>query len=66
MKYHLTIEKTLSMGVTFEASDDTAAEERAQEIFDNVSNHPELIEDGYSEYDYALTDDCGRDLIPWN
>lgn len=66
MKYHLTIEKTLSMGVTFEASNDDAAEEKAQEIFDDVLKNPELIEDGYSEYDYALTDGCYREIVPWN
>lgn len=66
MKYHLTIEKTLSMGITFEASDDDAAEEIAQKIFDDVSNHPEILEDGYAEYDYALTDECYRDIVPWS
>lgn len=66
MKYHLTIEKTLRRGITFEALDDDVAEDMALKLFYEASSHPEMLEDGSAEYDYALTDNCGRDLIPWN
>lgn len=29
-------------------------------------NHPEMFEDGYDEYDYALEDECFREIVPWS
>lgn len=65
MKYYLTMERTLRIAMEFDAPDHAAAEEKANEMFDDAIDHPEKFEGGDIEHDFALVDDQGRDIIPW-
>lgn len=63
MIYKMTMEKVLLIGIEFEAADNEVAIRRAGEIFEKAVNSPEKFESGDAQYDYALCDDRGRDII---
>lgn len=66
MQYYLTMERTLRIGVTFDARNDAEARMKANEIFDNAIENPEKFEGGDVEHDFALTGDDFGDIIPWS
>ena len=66
MEYNMTVERTLRIAITFEAENDKAAEEKANELFVDMIEHPEKFEGGDKEHDYALCADGGRTVVDWS
>ena len=62
MKVYVTVERVLSRGYTVEVKDPSEVEEAAEALMD----HPEEMEDSGENWDYAVSDEEGRDLIPWS
>lgn len=65
MLYKMTMERTLRVGVEFEAENDSAAEVKAENLFSNAILNPTQFDGGDVEHDYALCDRGGNELIPW-
>lgn len=63
MKYHLTIEHTYRIGLSFEADSIEEAEQRAADLASSIG---EEIFSGDCEQDYALCDEDGATIIDWD
>ena len=63
MKYCVTMERTVRIAKWFEAENDKAAMDLAHLI--HVRTDDSEYENGDSEYDYALCDETGKDLVYW-
>lgn len=66
MKVNVTVERVLSRGYTVEVKDPSEVEEAAEDLMDHLMEHPEEMEDSGENWDYAVSDEEGRDLIPWS
>ena len=65
MLYKMTMERTLRVGIEFEAENDSTAEVKAEELFSTAISNPTQFDGGDTEHDYALCDGVGNELIPW-
>lgn len=63
MTYHMTVEKTVRCSFSFEAENDRSAEIEAERLCNEFKNNEFEIED--EEFDYALCDEEGNDIICW-
>ena len=66
MKVYVTVERVLSRGYTVEVKDPSEVEEAAEALMEHLMEHPEEMEDSCENWDYAVSDEEGRDLIPWS
>lgn len=64
MKYCITMERTLSLAVHFDADSDDEACAKAEEISQGTTARE--FEGGSEDHDYSLCDaDTGRTLVDW-
>lgn len=66
MIYKLTMERTLRIGVEFEADDDEAAVMIANDAYRKAMGTPQEFEGGDIEGDWALCNEEGKDLVVWS
>lgn len=65
MRYEITIERTVFLTTEFEANSEEEAIKKADEMYEDAKKHPEQLEDGHVQTDYALTAEDGVEIINW-
>lgn len=63
MEYCITVSRTQTTAIWFDADNDDEAREKAEGLYDDVDD---ADFDGGSDYDYALDSADGRCLVSWN
>lgn len=66
MKYNVTIERVLTRGYEIEADTEEELLHKVEELQSSLMDDPAEMEDSGESWDYAVTDDEGRDIITWS
>lgn len=64
MKYHITVERTHRIGISFEADNNGEAAMKASELVGRFGDDEIFM--GDCEIDYAVCDDNGRTIVDWD
>lgn len=66
MKYNVTIERALTRGYEIEVDTEEEMLRKVEELQAALMDDPAEMEDSGESWDYAVTDDEGRDIITWS
>lgn len=71
MKVEVTLEKTQRVAMVFDATEEQLealrnGENPFQKQMETVFERKDEIDEAYTEYDYAVNDLSGNEIVPWS